>query len=192
MNNSFDINNSAKIASSDEETSGQDSCSSIKTLGNPKKPNITKTNLPTSQGKNISQGKFFNQKTLNEASLSKVNWLVGFEEASNRQLFDCFWLNTTKISLGVGKRQKDDLRRQKIREKRDKKLLEMLPDENTTIEEYNKQISVQVTSMVSGVLRSSGTPGNPIQSMMARNIRHFESIRAQILEKVIAEQKAQK
>lgn len=151
-----------------------------------------KKGVPASQQSKLPHSKFFNQKTLNEASLSKVNWLVGFEEASSKHLFDCFWLCTNKISHIVYKKKKDETRRQKLKERRDQKLCEMLPDDDVTMEQHNKSISVQITTMVSSVLRSSGTPGNPIQSMMARNIRHFENIRAQILEKVKIAQKENK
>jgi hypothetical protein len=40
----------------------------------------------------VKPSRIADHKTLNEASLSKVNWLVGFEEASNKQLFNCLWL----------------------------------------------------------------------------------------------------
>jgi len=39
LNNSFEVNNSGKINYSDDETSGKDSCSSLKTLGNDKSNN---------------------------------------------------------------------------------------------------------------------------------------------------------
>lgn len=68
---------------------------------------------------------------------------------------------------------------------RDQKIEEMLCDQEITEDEYNKNKSVQITSMVSSILKESGILGNPIQSMMARNIRHFETVRRQHLAPIL-------
>ena len=97
LNNSFDINNSGKVNSSDDETSGQDSCSSLKTAGNDKN-SLTDLQragmkpLNVSQGVRLKQNKGNNSIFFNEAYLPKVNWMIGFEEASSKNLFDCLWI----------------------------------------------------------------------------------------------------
>lgn len=63
--------------------------------------------------------------------------------------------------------------------------MEAMADNTNNEEAYNKSKSVQITSMVSGILKNAGIIGNPIQSMMARNIRHFENIRKQALESTL-------
>lgn len=130
----------------------------------------------------VKPSRIADHKTLNEASLSKVNWLIGFEEASNKQLFNCLWLCTGRVNDIVKRRYKETVQRYKLKQKRDQKLYEMLNDKDMTEEAFNKMKSNQITAMVSGVLKNAGILGNSIQSMMARNIRHFETIRKQTLD----------
>lgn len=93
LNNSFEIHNSGKINSSDDENSGQDSCSSLQTLGNERiqHSELSKTGLkPINkyQHTRIKQSKGLSSKIINESNLPKVNWIIGFEEASSRNLFE--------------------------------------------------------------------------------------------------------
>jgi hypothetical protein len=154
-----------------QDDEGNESCESAHTVGDRKEIGIIKNSKAHNKG--------ITQKTLNEASLSKVNWMIGFEEASSKKLFDCLWLWTKKVSDIVVKRNKNTVRLQKLKQARDQKIEEMLCDQEITEEEYNKNKSIQITTMVSGILKESGILGNPIQSMMARNIRHFETVRRQ-------------
>lgn len=185
-NNSFEMNQTAKMVYSDDETSGPESWSSAQTMGNDR---ISNFDHKSAKGAPISTGsvkqKVFQQKTLNETSLSKVNWLIGFEEASNKKLFDWLWICTKKVNELVKKRTREALLRQKLKNERDQSIARMICDEDTTEEEYNKNKSVQITAMVSTIFKEAYVPGNPIQSMMARNIRHFETIRKQTLAPII-------
>ena len=77
------------------------------------------------------------------------------------------------------------MRLQKLKRLRDQKIEETLCDPEVTEEEFNKNKSVQITTMVSSILKESGILGNPIQSMMASNIRHFETVRRQHLAPIL-------
>ena len=127
-------------------------------------------------------------KTLNDVCFTKVNWKQGFEEASSKQLFDCIFLSTSKVSEIVKKRKKEIIQRYVLKQKRDNKLAEMICDETTTEEAYTKGKSIAITNMVGSILKSAGNLGNPLQSMVARNIRFFEGVRKQNLVKVEAKQ----
>mmetsp|Transcript_33094 Transcript_33094/g.38004 ORF Transcript_33094/g.38004 Transcript_33094/m.38004 type:complete len:544 (-) Transcript_33094:23-1654(-) len=173
--NSFELNHTAKVASSDEETSDHDSCSSA---------NNCQHNKLMGQSKKL-QPSALRPRTLNEASLTKVNWLLGFEEASSKHLFDLVCLRTFKVHEQVIKRSKNYVKRYLQKFKRDEKLQEMLNVEMSE-EAYLKSKSIQITNMIGSVLKYSGAIGNPLQSMAARNIRHFENVRKQLLDPISA------
>ena len=181
LNNSFEIHNSGKINSSDDENSGQDSCSSLQTLGNERiqHSELSKTGLkPINkyQHTRIKQSKGLSSKIINESNLPKVNWIIGFEEASSRNLFEWLWICTEKLNKIVKKKYKNLIQRYEQKALRDLKIQEMLPEDGMTQEDYFKKKSVQITSVVSTTLKNAEIIGNPIQSMMSRNIRHFENI----------------
>lgn len=195
-NNSFEFNQTAKMTSSDDDTSPHDSCASIHTLGNDKSLILDTTKqhyniiLNTRENK-MKASRVASNKTLNEASLSKVNWLTGFEEASTKQLFDCLWLRTGKVHEIVKRKYSETVHRNTLKRIRDQELESMLCDKDVSEEVYNKSVSNQITTMVSGILKNAGVICNPIQSMVARNIRHFENVRKQLLEPVVAKKTEQ-
>lgn len=172
VNGSFEMNQTAKLASTNDEGSDHDSCSSHT-------KSLAKNVQATYKVKSTVSTK---HKTLNEACLTKVNWLIGFEEASSKQLFNCLWLCTGKVSDSVKQKTKDSIFRATQKAKRDKKLAEMVCDKDTPEEAFYKVKSNQITGMVGSILMTSGTLSNPLQNMVARNIRHFENIRRQTLQ----------
>mmetsp|Transcript_10686 Transcript_10686/g.9403 ORF Transcript_10686/g.9403 Transcript_10686/m.9403 type:complete len:149 (+) Transcript_10686:488-934(+) len=52
----------------------------------------------------------------------------------------------------------------------------MLPENEVNQEMYFKKKSGKITSIISSIFLNSDSLGIPIQSMMTRNIRHFENI----------------
>jgi hypothetical protein len=181
MNNSLEVGQNVKIISSDNENSGQDSWLSMNSFGNQDQQSVNNLNqankvINTSHGSRSKHKKDSNHKTLNEASLWKVDWLIGFEEASNKNLFDCLWLCTEKINEESKQKLKDIVKRHTMKSKRDKAIQEMHPEPDISQEAYYKKNNIKITTVVSTILKNAGIIGNPIQSMMARNIRHFENI----------------
>lgn len=103
----------------------------------------------------IKQSKGLSTKIINESNLPKVNWIIGFEEASSRNLFECLWLCTEKINKIVKKKYKNMILRYEQKALRDLKMIEMHPCGNVTQEEYFKKKNVQITSVVSTCLKNS-------------------------------------
>ncbi|CAI2364454.1 unnamed protein product [Moneuplotes crassus] len=181
FNYSFEVTNSVKVNSSDDETSGPDSCSSVQTLGHEKPqfsdvPRKGMHGISSSQNLRMKQAKNAPFKSLNESHLSKVNWIIGFEEASARKIYDCLWINTEKINAIVKRKYKELIQIYTLKAQRDKKIKQMVPKNGMTSELYFKKKNNQISTVVSCILKDAGIIGNPIQSMMARNIRHFENI----------------
>ena len=173
MNNSFEMNRTTKICSSDEETSDHDSWSSCSNIPHNKLVNQA-LRLPKQQAKN---------STLNEASLAKVNWLIGYEEISSKRHFSWLSLNTSILATQAIKYSQNIIKWFEEKQQRDEKLQEML-DAEINDEGFYKSKWVQMTSLVSNILKSSGAVWNPLQSMAARNIRHFENVRKEILDPI--------
>ena len=173
MNNSFEMNRTTKICSSDEETSDHDSWSSWSNVPHNKLVNQA-LKLPKQQLKN---------STLCEASLAKVNWLTGYEEISSKGHFNCLSLNTSILATQAAKYSKDIIKCHTHKQMRDEKLQEMINAELND-EGYYKSKCIQMTNLVSNILKNSGAVCNPLQSMAARNIRHFEDVRKEILDPI--------
>lgn len=72
-------------------------------------------------------------------------------------------------------------KREFLKAKRDKKLTELLAENQTEEENFYKNRSIKMTNMIGGIFKNAGSIGNPIQCMMVRNIRHFENVRKQTL-----------
>ena len=133
--------------------------------------------------KTTSKLLFSKTNSLNEACFNKVNWLAGYEECVNKQLFDCLWLNTNKINKIMQKELKSSNKRTIQKARRDEKIVELLPEDAEAEERFYKFKAVNITNMIGSVLKNTGVRGNPLQSMTARNIRHFENVRKKILDK---------
>lgn len=181
FNYSFELTNSGKMNSSDDENSRPDSCSSIQTLGNEKtqttdKPRSGLKSINSTQSLGMKQNKGLSLKSLNESHLPKVNWIIGFEEASSRNIFDCLWINTEKINKIVKQKCKELVQRFVDKSQRDHEISQMLPESEISSELYHKKKNNNISAVVSTILKDAGIIGNPIQNMMARNIRHFENI----------------
>lgn len=173
INTSFEMNRTTKFWSSDEETSDHDSWSSWSNVPHNKLVNQA-LKLPKQQLKN---------NTLCEASIAKVNWLIGYEEVSSKGHFNCLSLNTSILATQAVKYSQDIIRCHAHKQKRDEKLHEMINDELND-EGFYKSKWIQMTNLVSNILKSSGAVCNPLQSMAARNIRHFENVRKEILDPI--------
>lgn len=153
FNHSFDVSNSGKMNSSDDENSGPDSCSSLQTLGNAKTQNSDPPQqkiggISSSQNLRM-KNKSISLKNINEGHLPKVNWKIGFEEASSRNIFDCLWMNTDKVSEQVVKKLSQLVYRYSEKLKRDNKIKQLHPEVEVTSEAYFKKKNIQISTMVS-------------------------------------------
>ena len=81
------------------------------------------------------------------------------------------------------KEQKNSNKRAILKAKRDEKIIELLPEDAEAEERFYKSKAVNITNMIGSIIKNTGVLGNPLQSMTARNIRHFENVRKKILSK---------